>query len=210
MTVYATETTLLLRTTPNGKTFTELPIHAIRVRESSPVPKGEKPIEWILFTNYPITTFDDISLVIHGYGLRWRVEEFFRTWKSTGCDVESTQLHSTERVRIWATMLAAVSTRIERLKQLARTQPNAPATIEFSELELEVLVALKRNRKKKTETIPDGVPNMEAAVRWVAELGGYTGNSSGGPPGSVTIRRGLERLGIAVEAVKRMRSSGKM
>ena len=210
MSVYATKINLLLRTTPTGQRFTELPIHAIRVRESSPVPKGEKPIEWILFTNYPIDSLDDISLVIHGYCLRWRIEEFFRTWKTTGCDVESTQLHSTERVRIWATMLAAVSTRIERMKQLARTRPDAPATIEFSELELDVLIALKQKWKKKTETIPNVTPRMEDAVRWVAELGGYTGNSSGGPPGSVTIRRGLERLESAVEGVKCMRSCGKM
>lgn len=33
----------------------------------------------------------------------------------------------------------------------------------------------------------------------VAQPGGYTGKSSGGPPGALTIRRGLDRLSQAVE-----------
>lgn len=208
MTIYAAPVQLLLRDKRSHYTIEELPVYAVYVRESSDVPAGEERIEWLLYTNYPVTTLEDLALVVHGYAQRWRVEEFFRTWKTTGCDVESTQLHSTERVTIWATMLAAVSTRIERMKQLARTQPNAPATIEFTELEVEVLVFLKRKRKKKNEIIPDD-PTIEQAVLWTAELGGYTGKSSGGPPGSVTIRRGLERITIAAEAVELLRSSGK-
>lgn len=209
MSIYAAEVTLLLRDKPTGKTFKQLPIRAIRVLETSSVPAGEKPIEWLLYTNYSIDTREDISLAIHGYSQRWRVEEFFRTWKTTGCDVESTQLHSTERVRIWATMLAAVSTRIERLKQLARTQPNLPATIEFTPIEIDAIVMLKRKRKKKTETIPDGVPTIEQAVRYVADIGGYNGKSSGGPPGAVTILRGLERIAIAVEVLTAMENHGR-
>ena len=91
-------------------------------------------------------------------------------------------------------MLAAVATRVERLKHLARTQPDAPATIELSELELEALRAAKHKFKSRVETIPDGVPSIAQAVRWIADLGGYTGKSSGGPPGSTTIGRGLEWL----------------
>lgn len=208
MTIYAAPVQLLLRDKRSHATIDELLVYAVHVLESSDVPAGEERIEWLLYTNYPVETLEDLSLVVHGYAQRWRVEEFFRTWKTTGCDVESTQLHSTERVTIWATMLAAVSTRIERMKQLARTQPNAPATIEFTELEVEVLVFLKRKRKKKNEIIPDN-PTIEQAVLWTAELGGYTGKSSGGPPGSVTIRRGLERITIAAEAVELLRSSGK-
>lgn len=207
MSIYAAEVTLLLRDKPTGKTFQQLPIHAIRVLETSPVPAGEKPIEWLLYTNYPITTQEDLSLAIYGYSQRWRVEEFFRTWKTTGCNVESTQLHSTERVRIWATMLAAVSTRIERLKQLARSQPNLPATIEFTPIEVEAIVMLKRKRKKKTEIIPD-VLTIAQAVRYVADIGGYNGKSSGGPPGAVTILRGLERVAIAVEVLQLVKKDG--
>jgi Transposase Tn5 dimerisation domain len=130
----------------------------------------------------------------------WWIEDFHRTWKRGHCNVEDTQLRTTERVIRWATMLATVATRVERLKHLARTQPDAPATIELSALELEALRAAKHKIKSRVETIPDGVPSIAQAVRWIADLGGYTGKSSGGPPGSTTIGRGLERLLIWTDA----------
>jgi Transposase DNA-binding len=64
MSVYAAKVTLLLRKTPTGKTFTQLPIHVIRVLETSAVPAGEKAIEWVLYTNHSIDTPEDIALVI--------------------------------------------------------------------------------------------------------------------------------------------------
>ncbi|MCL2725021.1 MAG: hypothetical protein FWD69_11355 [Polyangiaceae bacterium] len=60
---------------------------------------------------------------------------------------------------------------------------------------------MKRREKKRTESVPDGIPTMAQAVRWLADLGGYTGKSSGGPPESITLRRGLERVQMAVEGV---------
>ena len=47
--------------------------------------------------------------------------------------------------------------------------------------------------------------NPAQAALWLAELGGYTGKWSGGPPGSTTIGRGLERVLHGVEAVLAMR-----
>ncbi len=97
-------------------------------------------------------------------------------------------------MRIWATLLAAVAVRIERLKILARTEPQQPADIELTRHEIRALIVLKRQQKKRTEVITDAMPTIGQATLWIAELGGYTGKSSGGPPGSITIRRGLDRL----------------
>jgi hypothetical protein len=110
------------------------------------------------------------------------------------CNVEQTQLRTQRAVILWATILAAVAVRVERLKRLARTVPDQPADRELTRHELRALVLLKRKHKKRNETIPDTVPNIAEAVLWIAQLGGYTGKSSGGPPGSITIRRGLEYL----------------
>ena len=59
----------------------------------------------------------------------------------------------------------------------------------------------KRRSKKKTETVPDSVPTIAQATLWLAELGGYTGKSSGGPPGTITISRGLAKLRSAADAI---------
>lgn len=201
MSVRAAQVTLMLRDKLTAR-VREFDVHVVQVRESSRVPAGEKRVEWLLYTNYPVKSDEDLSLVIFGYAQRWRIEDFFRAWKTTGCNVEATQLHSTHSVQIWGTMLAVVAARIERLKHFARNEPYRPATIEFSKDEIEAIVLLKSERKTKTEKITDGIPTIEEAVRWVAEFGGYTGKSSGGPPGSVTIRRGLEILWHYVEAFK--------
>lgn len=76
-----------------------------------------------------------------------------------------------------------------------------PADAEFSEIELHALVLLKRRIAKKTERITDAVPTIEQATLWLAELGGYTGESSGGPPGTATISRGLFKLRAAADAI---------
>ena len=73
--------------------------------------------------------------------------------------------------------------------------------LEFSEIELHALLLFKRRSKKKTETIPDSVPTIAQATLWLAELGGYTGKSSGGPPGTITISRGLAKLRSAADAI---------
>ena len=147
--------------------------------------------------------------VVFGYTQRWRIEDFHRAWKSGVCNVEDNQLRARAHVVRWATVLAAVAIRAERLKHLSRERPTEPATLEFSALEIEALILLKRHYRKRTETITDDVPDLETATRWVAELGGYTGKSSGGPPGAITIRRGLEYLRPAAEALELSRASGK-
>jgi hypothetical protein len=184
-------------------------VNAVWVRETSAAPRGESPLEWILLTNHAVETLDDVKLVVFGYTQRWRIEDFHKTWKSGVCNVESTQLHAKAHVIKWATLLAAVAMRVERLKHLARQQPTLPASTELSPVEVEALILLKRKYKKRTEEISDAMPSIEQATLWIAELGGYTGKSSGGPPGSITIGRGLEHLLIAAEVIEALRSSKK-
>lgn len=73
---------------------------------------------------------------------------------------------------------------------------------EFSENELHALVLLKKRIKKRNEVVTNS-PSIEEATLWLAQLGGYTGKSSGGPPGTITITisRGLARLRDAAEAI---------
>lgn len=170
-------------------------------------PHGEERLDWMLLTNAEVNDFEDAMEIIGGYCHRWRAEDFHRTWKGGHCNVEDTQLHTKDRVIRWATMLAAVAARAERLKHLARSQPDAPASIALSPTEIEALRAAKLKRKARNETIPEGMPTIAQAVLWIAELGGYTGKSSGGPPGSTTIGRGLERLMIWAEAFETFEKS---
>ena len=150
---------------------------------------------------HAVRTFDEACEVVRGYTMRWRIEDFHKTWKSGACRVEDTQLHDKDAVVKWATILATVAARIERLKHLSRETPDAPATIELGKLELRALILLKTDQKKRTEVVTDH-PTIGQATRWIADLGGYTGKSSGGPPGSITIGRGWRRVLDAARLLK--------
>jgi hypothetical protein len=173
-------------------------LNVVWVREVGTTPLGEKPIEWLLYTNHNVDCTEDLYLVVYGYMQRWRVEDFHRTWKRGACRVEDSRLCDVSHVKIWATVLATVAIRIERLKLRSRTAPDTPAAEEFSEYELKAIRGIKR---KQGVRVPDEL-TLEQAVHYVAEFGGYTGKSSGGPPGSTVIGRGLERLQFVVEGIR--------
>ena len=48
----------------------------------------------MLLTNAPTGTLGEAQAVLRGYAMRWRIEEFHKTWKSGRCHVELTQLRS--------------------------------------------------------------------------------------------------------------------
>jgi hypothetical protein len=169
-----------------------LRLNAVLVQEKG---HGEDRIEWVLLTTHPIRTRRNVLEVVHGYTLRWRIEDFHRVWKRGLCRVEDTQLRSRNAIFKWATILAAVATRAMRLTQLARSTPDALASTEFSRTELEAIVALR-----EPKTRPDlSTLTLAIAVRWVADLGGYTGPWNG-PPGPTVIGRGLHDVLVAARA----------
>jgi len=190
------------------KTERRLEVMAVWAREEGTCPEGEEPIDWLLLTNATVESFEHARLVVRGYTQRWRVEEFHKTWKSGACKIEDSQLRSSHAVTVWATILAAVAVRIERLKVLSRSTPEQPATVELSQHEIRALILLMRDIKKRNETIPDTTPTIGQATIWIARLGGYTGKSSGGPPGSITIRRGLEQVQVAAQVVAALEADG--
>ena len=183
-----------------------LEINVVWTREQRTCPAGEKPLDWLLLTSAEVRSLEAAREVIFGYTLRWRIESFHKTWKTGACNVEDAQLRSPHAVTLWATLLAAVATRIERLKLLSRSEPEKPASAELDSYEIRALILLKREQKKKTELVPDTMPTIAQATRWIADLGGYTGKSSGGPPGSITIRRGLDYLRPAAQLLRQLQA----
>lgn len=178
-----------------------LRLFAVRVREVG-VTDG---LDWLLYTNVPVLTSEHARAIVESYQARWRIEEFHRTWKQGECNVEDAQLRSESAVIKWATLLSAVATRIERLKYLSRKTPDAPASTELATEEIEALKLDQRRRMKpKRRRLPE-MPSMREATRWIAELGGWIGERNG-PPGSITLARGLERLGYLVEGIALARS----
>jgi len=179
----------LLVSTPDGKRMLEF--NAVLVQEMK---RRKRPVMWLLLTTCPVGSRRAALEVVRGYTFRWRIEDFHRAWKRGLCRVEDTQLRSRNAITKWATLLAAVATRAMRLTRQARATPDAPATSELTSTELEALVALRQPKN-----ISNRLPTLGEAVRWLAEIGGYTGPWNG-PPGATVVGRGLHDVLVAARA----------
>ncbi|HET9621127.1 MAG TPA: IS4 family transposase, partial [Kofleriaceae bacterium] len=101
----------------------------------------------------------------------------------------------------WATITCAVAARLERIKLLSRTEPDRNALDEFSRDEIDAAIALR----KPKGVAPGATPTLGEVTRWIADIGGYTGKSSGGPPGIRVLSRGFDRVEAAASALTNLR-----
>jgi hypothetical protein len=153
-------------------------------------PAGEAPVEWMLWTSVPIESFAQAQQALHWYARRWGIEEFHRTLKS-GCRIEDRRLASTENWKKCLALDLVVAWRIEHLKRLSRQHPDAPGTLAFEEHECRVLAAYA---KEHGQAIRAEDMTLQQATRLTGWLGGHLGRKSDGPPGSITLWRGMQRL----------------
>jgi len=162
-------------------------VNAVLVLEENP-PVGEEPIEWLLLTSLPITTVEEVHVVIAYYCVRWEIEVFFRVLKS-GCQIEKLQLETTERFRVCLAIYLIVAWRIMYLTMLSRTQPQLPCdeVLEEAEWKAVYTIALKK-------PAPLTPPPLAELVELIAKLGGYQGRKQDGPPGPKAMWIGLQRM----------------
>jgi hypothetical protein len=160
-----------------------LQLNAVRVWEPEP-PNGEPPVEWLLLTNEPIDTADDVCAVVDHYRARWVIEEYFKALK-TGCAFERRQLHDYESLLNALGVFAPLAYHVLLLRTQARAHPDAPATTVVSAVQIDVLRACGR-RKLPTN------PSARDALLAIAALGGHIKYAP--DPGWLTIARGFEKL----------------
>jgi hypothetical protein len=166
----------------------DVEMHAVLVRELCP-PEGEEPIEWMLLTNQPVTSFEDACEKIRWYGFRWRIEMYFKVLKS-GFRVEACRLATGERLTRYLAVMSIVAWRIFMITLMARTDPNTPCTKFLAQQEWRILFLIN----KSSNNPPTMPPTIGEAVTWIAKLGGYLDRKGDGPPGTMTLWRGWKRL----------------
>jgi len=173
-------------------------MYAVQVTEVDP-PAGVEPIEWLLLTSDPITSVEEAWQRVEWYQYRWRIEEFFQVLKS-GCRIEARQFESrtTYEPSLAIAMLTAV--RLLSMVKQARVTPDAPASAVLSQEEEHVLVQHAQTKKMGHR---NSLPlRLVDAVVLIAMLGGYKARSCDGPPGWITLWRGLRRLEDMVEGYR--------
>jgi Transposase DNA-binding/Transposase Tn5 dimerisation domain len=171
-------------------------------------PAGVEPVRWVLLTTASVKDFEAACQVVRAYSLRWRIEDFHRAWKSGACCIEDSQLRHRSHLLRWAAIMAPVAARIERLKHLSRAHPEQPATVLFSQVEIDAVLLLRRSRGRKVPYEPGQVPTLGELTRWIADLGGYMGSKNSKPPGTVVLQRGLERVATAAQLLAELKEGG--
>ena len=135
--------------------------------------------------------------IIQWYEKRWLIEQYFRTLKKQGLNVEDTRLKSGEailRQTILAlgpavTVMKLVLAREEEAKEI-----EAESTFSTQQVKcLETLQSQYQGRTQKSQN-----PYPEKTLRWaawvIARLGGWKGYKTDSPPGPITMYRGLKKF----------------
>lgn len=177
-----------------GITF--LTMNVIELKEIDP-PRGQKPLQWVLYTSHTVTCREEALAVIGYYERRPLVEEFHKALK-TGCRIEDRLYETAARWENLTGFLSIIAVRLLQLKTIATKQPHLPATAIVPRSWLKMLAALRRNRRKPIVTARD-------FLRALAGLGGHLGRKHDGEPGWLTIWRGFDKLHLLLRGAEAMR-----
>jgi hypothetical protein len=172
----------------------QLTLRLIEVREINPTLK--EPILWRLLTTHDVTTVAQALQMVAWYRQRWHIEQLFRTSKSQGLDVESSQVESAEALFKLAAIAMIAATKIMQLVLARDGNVDRPATDVVAPEQLPILDRLLMTLEGKTAKQKN--LHSKHSIAWlawiIARLGGWTGYASERPPGPITFRRGWARF----------------
>ena len=180
---------------PHPSPASDLPktieLTVVDVREVSRTHEG-KPIHWRLLTTRVVADPDQARRIVDLYRKRWTIEEYFRTLKTAGFDIEAADIGDPE-VMIRFVGAAAVSA--VTIMQLVRARDGMTEEKLADALEADdqpVLEAMSAQLEGKTAKQKNPHPRGTLAfAAWaIARLGGWTAYY--GKPGPMVMRIGLE------------------
>jgi hypothetical protein len=163
----------------------------VDVRELSSNHDGE-PIHWRLLTTHVLTSPEQARRIVDLYRKRWTIEEYFRTLKTAGFDIEEADIGEPE---VMIKFVAAAAVAAVTIMQLVRArdgmteeklaeafEPGDQPVLESLSSQLEGATAKQKN--------PHSKGTLAFAAWVIARLGGWTAYY--GKPGPKVMRIGIE------------------
>ena len=176
----------------------QITVHCVLTEErASSVPKGEKPIRWMLYTSHTVDSLESALQIVWWYSIRWLIEELFRVLKSEGMRLEQVQLETGEALKKLTVVSLLAALNILQLKlAYDYEREDIRAETVFSEEQIRVLSVIEKKRQGKTQKQCN--PFKSGTLAWaswiIAREGGWSGYVSQGRPGYITISRGHQRF----------------
>lgn len=170
-----------------GEKLPDVEVTVILAKEENP-PSGMDPVDWMLLTTRPVTTFDEAAQMMQWYLCRWQIEVFFHILKN-GCKIEKLQLEHADRLKPAIALYMIIAWRVLYLTMLGRKCPNLSCDAVFDTEEWQaVYIVTKRARP------PQKPPRLDEMVKMIASYGGYLNRQGDGEPGPKTLWIGLQRV----------------
>ena len=163
----------------------------VDIREVS-MPEDGEPIHWRLLTTHPVPTVGEARRIVDLYRMRWTIEEFFRTLKTAGFDIEEADIGEPQVMTNFVTAATVAAVTVMQLVKARDGTTDRQLADAFEANDQPILEAVSAHLEGKTARQKNPHPKGSLAfAAWViARLGGWTGYY--GKPGPQVMRRGLD------------------
>ncbi len=187
----------VLLTKPKHSAAKDLPgtvdLTMVDIKETSR-PEGVEPVHWRLLTTHAVTNLGEARRIVDLYRMRWNIEEFFRTLKTAGFNIEDADISDPKPM---INLVAAATVAAVTVMQLVKARDGTThQSLEeaFDPMDQPILEAVSRDVEGKTERQQNPHPKGSLAfAAWVvARLGGWTGYY--GKPGPKVMKIGLQEF----------------
>lgn len=163
----------------------------VDIRETA-APEDGEAVHWRLFTTHPVTILGEARRVVDLYRRRWIIEEFFRTLKTAGFNVEDADIGDPAAMINFVAAATVAAVTVMQLVRARDGNTDQRLSEAFDPADQPVLEAVSAKLEGKTTRQKNPHPQGSLAfAAWViARLGGWTGYY--GKPGPKVMRRGLD------------------
>ena len=159
-------------------------------------PQGQEPVLWRLLTTAPVTTVEEALDVVGRYQQRWRIEEYNRTLKKSGIDLEGAMVEGVHALQNLVAMGAVAGVAVMQLVEGRDAGPERRADEVIDATEEAFATCLSPTLEGRTAKQKN--PHHAGSLAWlswiVARLGGWSGYTAYGPAGPKTMAHGWEKF----------------
>jgi hypothetical protein len=171
----------------------KLTLTLIELSEPNP-PAGTEPVTWRLLTTHAAPDIAAAWQIVDWYRMRWVIEQFFRTLKKQGLQIEDSQLDTADRLLKLVAIAARAAVIIMQLTQARDGNSTLAAALVFSTAEIATLEAVNASYCGPSRSNPHVHQSLPWASWIIARLGGWNGRPKARPPGPITFKHGLDTL----------------
>jgi len=174
-------------------------LRVVDVREVNAPEHAQDRVHWCLLTTHAVRTAAQAMQIVKWYRMRWTIEQLFRTMKTDGVDVETSQITTPGSLLKLVTVALLAAIRVLQLVMGRDGSTHQPLTDVIADpTEVPALQAINATLEGRTEKLKN--PFDPASLAWYAWIaarpGGWCGYTSKGyrPAGPKTMARGLKKL----------------